>query len=85
MNLNRLVVGAGEVLACHDILQQPLGDNLPLVQKHGMRKPRRYFFHMVGDHDDRRGVRICGQFTEQLDEVLATSEVQAGAGFIQQQ
>jgi hypothetical protein len=45
----------------------------------------RDFFEVVGDQDHGRGGFVLREFTELVDEFLAAAQVQAGAGFIQQQ
>lgn len=50
--------GLGEVFRRQDRINESFGHDLTLIQEHRMRKPVRYFLHVVGDHDNRRGIRI---------------------------
>ena len=48
-----------------------------------MGKSVRDFLHVVGNHDNRRGIRIQCQVPEVAHEVLTAAQVHAGGGLIQ--
>ena len=50
-----------------------------------MSEAGRYFFEVVRHQDDRRRILIRSKFAEPRNKVLATGQIQAGGGFIEQE
>src|SRR5699024_12053240 len=85
LNLNGLVVGLGEVLAGHDVGQEPLSHDAALVKQHPVSESRRDLLHVVRDQRGRRGVRSQRDLAEQLDQIFAATEVQPCTRLVAQQ
>ncbi len=50
-----------------------------------MAESARNLLDVVGDENDRRGVRICGQVLEPRHQFFATAEVESGRRLVEQQ
>lgn len=50
--------GLGKVFRRQDRVNESFGHDLTLIQEHRMGKSVRDFLHVVGNHDNRRGIRI---------------------------
>ena len=66
-------------------VSRPAVDHLALRQDQAVREAGRDLLDVVGDQHQRRRVGIGGEVRQPRHQFLATAEIQAGRGFVEQQ